>query len=719
MKKMNKLIALLALYTTAAFAAGVTQIPNDQVTMGKRSSSADKRLVIDINQGVNNPEIRSVVTDQDLQLRADTVRVGKPAVGNKTLDFNQNLGAANPKIRYNSGAAKIEFSNNGTDFKAIGSGSGGGSGITVLGDVNADFESGSGSWTASGGSFTIATTGSNLLFETRSGVFNSSAAAQTLSNTAINTSAWGGLKGNAASAACFFKTSATDYKIQVYDGTNVLSERVIPASTIAIKIATPFLFPSTGTVQLRVISQSDASDIAIDNCFMGSNEGVQLSQANYIGGVTYPRALNCGWGFSTTTSFGGFPADSDCTGAVARGRASVPSTLIPAVKFSSMPKGTYVFKPSYGVLNNNVATGPIYWRVSDGTNHSTRVRQTFQGTPNTATSGDMILHLSSPVSNATFEIQAASDSAGQGAEINNDTASSTLFPDWAIDVYYYPDETQQAYTFDTLAFSWSGVVDGNTTITSPSMVDLPGTPTIVEKHNQNAGTVTISAASNGITFTPSRAGSFEVCASGYMSFSLANASADAIMQLNGVDIGNAISHTMGTNGGSAAFHRCNQFKLTSTSPAEVKLRAQVNSGNLGVYSVLWTVKQLDQQVPAPVIAGGVVSPLAGVMNIVSVAFAGNVGETAACTTDPCTIARQSGGVTSVTRVSPGAYDVNFAAGTFSAPPVCTGARTDIITIGPVTGTGIANTSTVAHMYTTNLAGSASDDGMHVICIGPK
>ena len=120
----NKILSLFLIASQFAYAAPET-ITNDQVQIGKRTSSADKRLVFDINQGVNNPDIRSNVTNQDLQVQANTVRVGKPTAGDKQLDFNIGNGATNPKLRWNNTAGKIEFSNNGTDYKSIGSGGGG------------------------------------------------------------------------------------------------------------------------------------------------------------------------------------------------------------------------------------------------------------------------------------------------------------------------------------------------------------------------------------------------------------------------------------------------------------------------------------------------------------------------------------------------------------------------------------------------------------------
>jgi hypothetical protein len=732
---MKKLILTLLLISSVAHA---DKFRTDESTFGKPGSSADKKLILDINQGANNPDIRSNVTDQDVQVRANTVRVGKPTVGNKQLDFNIGSGATNPKIRYNSGSAKIEFSNNGTDYKAIGSGSGGGSGITVLGDVNADFESGSGSWTASSGSFTIATSGSNLLFETRSGVFNSSASGQTLSNTAINTSAWEGLKGNAASASCYFKTAATDYKIQVYNGSLVLSERLIPASSTAVKVATPFQFPSSGTIQLRVISQSDAADIAVDNCFMGSSEGVQLSQAQYLGGITYPRVLNCNWTFAGGGTYSGFPADSDCTGAVTRGKASAPATLIPAVKFDSMPAGTYVFKVNGGLRLNNGATGVVGWRMSDGTNHSTKTTQTQSGTANEGALQEFVVHLANAQSNATFEIQAVG--SAQTPEINNDNASADAnYPDFVIDVFHYPSSGQQAYTFDTVANSWSGAHGSDcyfpTTSTSFVNPTMDASCTFTQRTNMNFGTVTSyndgTPGNNlpGIVFTPSRAGTYRVCANPVIAH---NTTGEVVVAELSDLTPTVIAQAQQRNSNSVSVTQqlqssplCGHYVASSVSPVTLRIRLLSTTGagtasidgNSASDAVTWDIHQIDQQVPAPVIAGGVLSSSTGVEKVERVLVSTK------CTSTPCTITSQSGGTASVTRQGAGAYTLNFSAGVFSGRPSCVYSANDpgASTCNANTDENLSQSSTEVRFQSNCDAtlSSLEDSAFSIVCMGPK
>lgn len=63
-------------------------------------------------------------------------------------------------------------------------------------------------------------------------------------------------------------------------------------------------------------------------------------------------------------------------------------------------------------------------------------------------------------------------------------------------------------------------------------------------------------------------------------------------------------------------------------------------------------------------------PAAAPATVVYYAFAGNSAGTAGCTSDPCVIMRQSGGVSSVSRIGAGAYNVNFSSGTFGGTPYC-------------------------------------------------
>ncbi len=91
---MRYFLAILLLFSTA-FAAD-TVINTNKVVMGQKSSAADK-----------------------------------------LLEFQINAGAANPKIKVNPATAKLQFTNDGTNYKDIGSGGSGSKNFTTLGDAEA------------------------------------------------------------------------------------------------------------------------------------------------------------------------------------------------------------------------------------------------------------------------------------------------------------------------------------------------------------------------------------------------------------------------------------------------------------------------------------------------------------------------------------------------------------------------------------------------------
>ena len=88
------------------------------------------------------------------QTARKTFRIGPKTDDDKELKFNRDS-TTPPGILWDESDGKIKFSNDGTNYRDIGSGSGAGSGVNLLADFNSDFEAGTTSWTASGGTFSI------------------------------------------------------------------------------------------------------------------------------------------------------------------------------------------------------------------------------------------------------------------------------------------------------------------------------------------------------------------------------------------------------------------------------------------------------------------------------------------------------------------------------------------------------------------------------------
>jgi hypothetical protein len=133
----------------------------------------------------------------------------------------------------------------------------------------------------------------------------------------------------------------------------------------------------------------------------------------------------------------------------------------------------------------------------------------------------------------------------------------------------------------------------------------------------------------------------------------------------------------------------------------------------------WTSNQ-----NAPLLVGSVTSSSAGLERIERVSFggAGTWASGTNCTSSPCTIYTSSGGVSSVTRASTGAYSINFYSGTFSSIPTCI---CSLQYFGDVEGHCSFNvngsqSATVRSLEAYNKDNATSQDSfLEVICVGPR
>lgn len=120
------LLLILSLFF-AMTAWGVDNVlPNDVTTVGKKSSSAQKKIVFQNNQGVSNTQIISspsandfTVSSTSISLKATTTSIGSGVVSSSPqLKFN-NGAVSQPTIRYNDITQEIEYASNGVVFEDI------------------------------------------------------------------------------------------------------------------------------------------------------------------------------------------------------------------------------------------------------------------------------------------------------------------------------------------------------------------------------------------------------------------------------------------------------------------------------------------------------------------------------------------------------------------------------------------------------------------------
>jgi hypothetical protein len=117
-----------------------------------------------------------------------------------------------------------------------------------------------------------------------------------------------------------------------------------------------------------------------------------------------------------------------------------------------------------------------------------------------------------------------------------------------------------------------------------------------------------------------------------------------------------------------------QYNVVQASK-EISVCLRVNSGGGSCYLDNTTTDveiRLEPKTPRiamPQIINSVGTSYQGQTRLESV-FSSGTGAEDACTSSPCTLRSNTGGISSVTRTAAGAYLVNFVSGTFSQSPVC-------------------------------------------------
>ncbi len=438
---------------------------------------------------------------------------------------------------------------------------------------------------------------------------NSSAASQTLTNEAVSVTASPieRLEGVKGYASCEFKTNASDYKIQVWDGTYVLGEDTIPSSTSKQVTGVYFPVPDSGTISLRIISGSDAADLAIDKCFLGTSNAFQVSQAVAYGSLSYSGACSGDWNNTTASTYTDAAAVTGCT-QVLTGKVASTGSQVLQIALNSAPKGTYDVSFS-GNMKNPSASQAAGCRMIDTEGSPNTLASTPSFTAAAGTYVSMTLHgqvTYTDVGNRTIKIQCKPGASGGNAGVSS--AEQATFT-----VRYFPSASDTAYTFDTTASSWTGyhTTAGATwsrTNTAYGDMTPTGTAAIVQRTNTNFGTVT-TAASNlpGITFTPKGAYKYSVCA--YVKASVGAANAYGAFKLTDGTTDIAESGIRDAANYFNSMPVCGQYQANGVSPVTLKLqcKADTNACEIAIptnaISVIeWEIIAINQSFPAPVVA---------------------------------------------------------------------------------------------------------------------
>ncbi len=245
--------------------------------------------------------------------------------------------------------------------------------------TNNSWEANTNNWTASAGTYARTTTAGQFAPPgVAAASWDPAASADTLTANDVTITSNDGISGRNGVLSCLVKTAATDLKMQVYDGSNVISPDavtdVVPTSSAGFyRYSVNFIFPDSGTIKARFKAQSNSVVAYIDDCFMGAAEGFnifQTSQATFIGSAYIPKASSCTWA-RTNAALGSFATTSACVGPTVEfnpgpGVIQTTDTDLPKFTVNNLPPGMYEVKISIeGEASSDYAFG-----INDGTTTS-------------------------------------------------------------------------------------------------------------------------------------------------------------------------------------------------------------------------------------------------------------------------------------------------------------------------------------------------------------
>lgn len=586
---------------------------------------------------------------------------------------------------------------------------------------NPGFEEGKANWVNSAGSFTLET--SAVGSGARAGKFNASAASQALLGTAVAVPA--SLKGKNCILVGYYKLAsvAASYKFQAYDGTNVLAESAtLPIATEYTKIEVPFVCPSSGNVQPRVISDGDGADFYLDDVNITLNPNIgSAAQPQLLGTAT---VTGCASYFGTTSGSFTDITQTGCAYAVT-GSVLAPDTMWPGLKVATVQPGEYRLEAEGLFIS---ISNDTYLQAWDGTNTFREV-STFYASGGNFPSVAQTISYSTGQGATNFRFRMKTDSGSQGG-----IHGTTIHP-LVLRLYYYPP-SQQVVKPDLqpalASIKWTPSSTGAVTANSASWTTF--SDAMYSTNKTYKGNVTQEAVNDiRMTVNAVPAGDYMLIYSGPMAaYRSGSSSTECSFRIydGTTDIARGLAQGVPSNDFDTINGLVGTVKYSSPQ-SSVTYYVQgyryagdgsclhVNDDTAGRSHELMMIP-LTQSLPMPQIVNSLTTSTLGQERIERVVFAGScsgaVG-TANCTSSPCTICTQSGSwVSSVTRSGTGTYTINFAQA-FSAAPVC------LVNPNSVVGSGYlgsaSSTSTTTATVSTGTTSAAADGIPAVICMGPR
>jgi hypothetical protein len=600
---------------------------------------------------------------------------------------------------------------------------------------NGGFESNVAGWTSSGGTLAFVTSGTNLLVGKGSATWDSSAAAQTLSSSALTIP--NGLKGRNGEASCLVNvpSGVGTHKLQVFNGSSVISEQSIAPVTGPQKIVATFSFPSSGTVRSRLISvAANEPLIGVDDCFIGQNSNLAQTgiitdwiqytpTGTFVSNVAYEgryrrvgsdMEIDAQVTFTATTDGTAFALNvpGGYTIDVAKiGSSPVVKTLVGSGTAEDFGVATYALRPLYF--------------------STTQIKLSALEAPatNVTIGGDV-----SNTSPITFNLNDKIDFSVK-VPIVGWSMESAIRPEsvgWRVDAKI---AGANANLNAATNLTFTGVENAGLTLTNNLVGNTSAAEVPCSSTNPSTGTTcAVGDESIGVAFTIPKAGDYLACVNFQAYLEVTTGEIQDTFKIvetpnNAQTILQEGSATLksSNNAASSALTFPNRLcaSLNFSSPGKKTLRlfhASTITGTIGTHQVLettsWEVIPLYPSISIPQLVGTVSTSSAFQERVERVRFGGSTPVTN-CTANPCTIYSQSGDwVSSVSRSGSGAYTVNIPTGKFSETPTCVVDSRDV-------GTGgrgcyvIPETATSTSIPIECTIGSSGDAAVGLICMGKR
>lgn len=550
----------------------------------------------------------SVFGQSQKKYDVDKLKLGTSSAHDTELDLSGSV------IKKNKTTNKIQFSNDGTIWKNLGSGSGSGSGgVSSL--ENGSFEDGQGSWTNTGGTFSILEYTNPSESNSKYARFVASGAGEYFQTPLITFS--DDITGACIAYIGKYKTSDNNaFDFRLLDSSN----NQIDSKTLATTNGNwsggdvsngliSFPCPSVGTqYRLRVISLA-AGTIDTDLFYAGSeNRLVEVKPSGLILDAHYAGVTGCSVSASSSSTWADFGTSANCVGLTVNysaGGVTASTTdidRIDRITLNNLKAGKYKVSLQ-SQYNNSTTVNFSAYRITDGT-------QSGQGSGGGTQNSDNSTHYayfdySSDQSSVTFKVQCYSVSPSSGCSMLNsfpsvsqskwivervdtssDLAISQSQSEWMIDVNI---GGANASLSTTSVSSYTEITNGSLDM----VINSGSAPAKIPCTGTNASTgITCSAVNEGVgvVFNPPYAGKFLVCSefshrvdSGASSYAkpifqivLTENSSQTILQEGKSRTQSGITNSSSTGSVLDYDHRkCSIFNFSDTSEKTIRLMYEI------------------------------------------------------------------------------------------------------------------------------------------------